>query len=494
MALPAGAIGQTGAAWLSRYVAKYGAALAQQRAERAELRRGNRGLDHPGLPIPRDDPPPYPPNTNRGGVLPGRDGGALITSSADRQAPVGALAQAAGPQPQPGQEAPAFAPLPLARVPEGPPIGKPDPTAAAPARRAPEGPPEPQRGATAAGPKLDFGELWEVTPKAEKDKQLAQLESQLGDIDKAYDDLAKRMGERPDTKLTREEKGGLLMEFGLSLMSYSAAQRHGQDLGAAVGDAGLDAVQTFKQLKAKKKADQETYDRTMGAIGTARVNAKGEAIKDEREGRKIESEITENEASATSSRAQASKYKADAEATVEKMKTGGLQDPHWVVFDDADGNSYAIDVANGGKKTKLGKNPEGGGKGERPYEFQVKYNMYLEANPDDVQGALNFANRTDGMSHGEKMKFALEQANKAQENGIIGSSQDEFEAYVDQTYGRLNDPGGKKNSASSSETDVTNEVPADVATRLVEGKEFTNAGGQVFVKRGGKIFYIGQAE
>lgn len=73
------------------------------------------------------------------------------------------------------------------------------------------------------------------------------LEEGGSSLDEAY---AKMTGGPPDTRLTREEKGQLLMEFGLGILAQGAMEGEGL---AAVGASGLSTLQSAREMKEAKR-------------------------------------------------------------------------------------------------------------------------------------------------------------------------------------------------------------------------------------------------
>jgi hypothetical protein len=127
-----------------------------------------------------------------------------------------------------------------------------------------------------------FESHFKKQPAEEQDKQ------QVGSIDRAYGEMSKQLGQRPTTKLSRKEKGMLIMEFGLQLMSQSAAARHGGDLGGAVGDAGLNTMKSYQGLKAGKQAEGQQWDADQVNLRASRNKEVTAATKDYRVGQREE--------------------------------------------------------------------------------------------------------------------------------------------------------------------------------------------------------------
>ena len=74
-----------------------------------------------------------------------------------------------------------------------------------------------------------------------------QLEEQGSSLDEAY---AKVTGGPPDTRLSREEKGQLLMEFGLRMLAYSGQE--GAEF-EAIGRAGIETMGSARAMREAKR-------------------------------------------------------------------------------------------------------------------------------------------------------------------------------------------------------------------------------------------------
>ncbi len=97
------------------------------------------------------------------------------------------------------------------------------------------------------------------------------LEEQGSSLDEAYGNMT---GGPPDTRLTREEKGTLLMQFGLSILAQNPMEGEGL---AAVGAAGLSTMQTAREMRetkrtrpAEERQQQLEMDLTEAQIEAAR--------------------------------------------------------------------------------------------------------------------------------------------------------------------------------------------------------------------------------
>lgn len=130
-------------------------------------------------------------------------------------------------------------------------------------------------GAAMEGGGASFGKLWEDMPAEARTQQVDDFEDSLkqgnSSIDQAYDELTRQLGQRPDGKLSREDKGRLLMEFGLNLMANSARGAYGNDLGGATGAA---ALKVFEGNRSRLEGKQSQWDKQRGDIEARRSEAK----------------------------------------------------------------------------------------------------------------------------------------------------------------------------------------------------------------------------
>lgn len=122
---------------------------------------------------------------------------------------------------------------------------------------------------------VSFQQHWEQTPSSEKKRFVNDLEETLKrgnqTIDSAFDQMVAHLGARPSGKLSREDKGMLLMEFGLALMANSARNRYGDDIGGAIGASGL---QTLGRARELGRGRQREYDEKRAAIEGQRAKSK----------------------------------------------------------------------------------------------------------------------------------------------------------------------------------------------------------------------------
>lgn len=217
--------------------------------------------------------PSDPPNAPTP-LTPPRGGAAFV------QGPPASQGGAFGPPPMPSQPALRAGPpsaaaadditITLGAPPEYDPALPPPPAAAAsPAAAAP-----PARGRAFAPPAPAAGPLdghdpeavaGAITGVAKGDPSLnpagafgaAGYDSTA--VDKLYDELRKQTGHNPkDDDLTSEDKAQVMMELGLSIMA--AGGQHGQTFLGAIGAGGLQAMGSWRQMKAQRKAENLATD------------------------------------------------------------------------------------------------------------------------------------------------------------------------------------------------------------------------------------------
>lgn len=121
----------------------------------------------------------------------------------------------------------------------------------------------PQPGAPAAAPsvpgvtggangQIGLSHLLDASTHAEREHMTKQLESKGIDINAKFDEL-KGQGYIPkDAKMTRQEKGALLTEFGLRMMAASA---QGADAFGAAGIAGQGLLESIRERKAASQKE-----------------------------------------------------------------------------------------------------------------------------------------------------------------------------------------------------------------------------------------------
>jgi len=185
-----------------------------------------------------------------------------------------------------------FEPQQSALAPQGAPGGSGQPQAAPgggppQAAGAPPGGPPAQPGAgPGAAPGADgggkgtsFRDIWNAQDKDTRQQYLDKLQNHLKatneTIDSAYNTMMKQLGGRPDTELSKQEKGMLLMEFGMRMMEHSSGRMgYGRDTGAAAGAAGVETIGSMRGLQKQKLDRQEQYDKLQQQLTIAQGREK----------------------------------------------------------------------------------------------------------------------------------------------------------------------------------------------------------------------------
>lgn len=160
------------------------------------------------------------------------------------------------------------------------------------------------------------------------------LKEQGSSLDEAYGQLT---GGPPDTRLSREEKAQLLMEFGLGILAQNPMEGEGL---AAVGASGLSTMQHAGAMR-QEKADAPARERA------ARL-----------EERKTESEIQRNEMSG--------------------KEMGTDADGNLIIIDKADNSSTIVRDAEGA--------PIPAGVDEDAFEKEVVKDMYMQVECQGLEG------------------------------------------------------------------------------------------------------------
>lgn len=201
----------------------------------------------------------------------------------------------------------------------------------------------------------------EMTPE-QQDKQLKALKAALergnSSIDKAYDELEKQMGTRPEEGLTEKDKGLLLMEFGLNLMANS-----NKGPGEAAGAAGLNYMDSAQRASTARRRG---YDARRSSLEDSRAKDKLDLATDA--------------------------AKAEVKSALAPEKEFAPKVPH--VFAGGDGFMYQTDEYGNTSKMKdesgnpikaTEKDVKGAGS-EKSFEFDHRYNRYLEIHGKDPSG------------------------------------------------------------------------------------------------------------
>lgn len=263
-----------------------------------------------------------------------------------------------------------------------PPSPQATPPAAGPGSALPppgQTPTAPQAGGGFTNPNADGGGTsfrmkWNDQSEEQQQRATDDLEKQLKSgnqtIDSAYDQLVTQLGERPgpDNKLSREEKGMFLMEFGLSLMANSSGRAYGQDLGGAVGASGLQAMQSHRQ---RRQTERDRYDSNLLAINTRRADSKSDLAKQ----------------SALEARAESrDQRRTDRE---NGQVVGIVTQPDNSVVGYTRGGSASLLELPGGRGVQAKPKPVstgGGAGGNRTLSEERRFNMYMDIYGKDGMG------------------------------------------------------------------------------------------------------------
>lgn len=223
-----------------------------------------------------------------------------------------------------------------------------------------------------------FRQAFKDAPPDAQKQQVTKLEETLKrgnqTIDSAYDDMVKQLGAPPEKnkKLSREEKGMLLMEFGMAMLANSR-----KGFATAAGEAGSQTLGSYAQMT---QGPGQQYTANRAAIEGARARDKS---------------------------------KLATQSALESVKTpGGAASRLPGKFTGEDGYVYFYDESGNAKKAldDAGKPIKGdvsGGASARGFESDSKYARYMEiygVNPVDgkpltgvelarvKRDALDFAN------------------------------------------------------------------------------------------------------
>lgn len=128
---------------------------------------------------------------------------------------------------------------------------------------------------------VSFRQAFQKMSKSERQEQIDNLQAELkkGDesIDSAYSQMMQKLGTRPQTDLSKHDKGMLLMEFGMKMMRNSASPASGGfggNVGAAAGAAGSETFQDMRQLQQQRAGQGQKYDQMQSQLAIAQGREK----------------------------------------------------------------------------------------------------------------------------------------------------------------------------------------------------------------------------
>lgn len=334
------------------------------------------------------------------------------------------------------------------------------------------------------GDDISFRKMWEAQDKETHDKYLAQLQDHLKQsdqsIDSAYKTMMQQLGGRPNTSLSKSEKGMLLMEFGLRMMEHSRPV-YGQSntLGGAIGQAGTETLQSARGLQQAKLGQQQAYDKMQQQLTIAQGKEKAQLASRSalEEGRDVRAYTQQNsmleraamqQEGANTRNTERIQGAADRTATTEAGKDrratqAAGQVKRTITGDDGSmygvtGTGSLVQLEKDGKTIKA--NPGGGSGGGKLTAAQANYNLYMSTYGKDKDGkplegedlqstqaeALKYAAnpRTYQLSDPQMRQMAEKSADsyiRANPNSWLGMGPDEIEtrraAYAESEYNRL---------------------------------------------------------
>lgn len=221
-----------------------------------------------------------------------------------------------------------------------------------------------------SGPKT-WDELVQQVPPEQIEGGIAAMEKAAGKpVEQIFEQQMPDVAQQ-NTKLTREEKGLLLMEFGLRMMAASSPESDGT-FGGAFGIAGMGTLGSYKDLKQQK------------------ANAPAEAAQADRDAREQEAKIEKLYSEAN---------KMDRETKNAKKILKADENGVYVLIDTDTGKAMPV-TGDDGNPIKVG--PDG----ERQFDFLIKRrayeNVYGCAELSGAEAAecsrkaIMFANKFDG--------------------------------------------------------------------------------------------------
>lgn len=331
---------------------------------------------------------------------------------------------------------------------------------------------------------LSFRDLWNQQDKDTRQKYLDQLQNHLKQtnetIDSAYQTMMKQLGGRPNTSLSRSDKGMLLMEFGLRMMEHSQSH-YGQtnSTAGAIGQSGVETLGTARGLIANKQAQQQKYDtlqqqltiaqgkekaqlasrsaleegRDVRAFGQQNSMLERTAMQQQGAGDRNDARIAGAAARTDVTEAGKNQRASNAAGQVKRTVTGDDGSIYGVT-----GNGSLVQLGKDGKTIKA--NPGGGSGGGKLTAAQANYNLYMSTNGKDKDGnplqgedlqavqqeALKYAAnpRTYQLSEPQMRQMAEKSADsfiRANPTSWLGMSPDEVAAkrseYAEGEYNRL---------------------------------------------------------
>jgi hypothetical protein len=304
-----------------------------------------------------------------------------------------------GPDLYRGQAPPA--PQSALQGPPGAPQGSSQPTSAL-------GPTQGKGSDPGAQDGTSFRDLWQKQTAEQRNQYLDKLQNHLKQtdetIDSAYKTMMQQLGGRPDTSISKSQKGMLLMEFGLRMMEHSrSVPGQTNSTAGAIGQAGTETLGSYKGLVAQKQAQQQRYDQMQQQLTIAQGKEKSQlaARSALEEGRDIRAFGQQDASIARTGMQQAGAEQRTQERGASALERTNIQEggknqrfaasqgnvTRTVQGDD--GMMYGVtkqgqltQLTKGGQPLKAG----GSGPGGRPTAAQANFKLYMDTYGTDPSG------------------------------------------------------------------------------------------------------------
>lgn len=323
---------------------------------------------------------------------------------------------------------------------------------------------------------LSFRDAWQSQTKAQREKQLDNFEAQLkkGDqtISSAYDQMMQKMGTRPQTGLSKSDKGMLLMEFGMNMMRNSASPQqggYGRNFGAAAGAAGATSMQSAQQLMAAKRQQAQNWDvnqRQLGiAEGKEKANFAERSMLEEGRDQRAQQTVDSRQA-VVGQQQEGANTRSDARIGAQDQRTAAtIKAQNDRFFAGQAGQNSRAAAAQAGANdrnnaTIANRSALASTGGSKAAAMKSAYDLYLQVHGNDANGnplpeeqmgqvrqdALDFAANPSKskMSDGQLLDLATKDANRQYAPNSIqtmGMSENEVEAakqaYTQKSFQKL---------------------------------------------------------
>lgn len=376
-------------------------------------------------------------------------------------------------------------------------------------------PPGPQPGAqpgaapgaaskpgAASGGGTSFRDIWNAQDKTTRQQYLDKLQDHLKaaneSIDGAYNTMMQQLGGRPDTSLSKSEKGMLLMEFGMRMMEHSSGRAgFGRDTGAAMGAAGVETLQSARGLQAQKLGRQQYYDKLQQQLEIARGREKSQlaarsALETGRDIRAWGQQDTQLASRAMQQAGAESREQSREAAAAHRADLNQKGIVRTFVNDDGE----EVGIKKSGETMILGKAAPGagmGGKGGKGFASEANYRMYMDTYGHDENGpltgsaldqakkdALTYASNPHAftLTDAQKRQMAEKSADnyiRSNQLSFAGMNDDEIAAkrtqFAEETFNRLKRNGSALPNAKANVPNAPNPAkPPSLLAPTAPGK------------------------